>query len=138
MSTLVVFDTVVFDTNVFVSYLLPSKKITAVKLAVTRIFDRKTTPVYSDEIMAEYERVLHYTRLKFPSERVSSFLNSIIDNGLCVFPAPTTVHFSDTSDKPFYEAALSSGAWLVTGNKRHYPDEPFVVSPREYIERVGS
>ena len=127
---------VVFDTNVFVSYLLPSKKITAVHLAVERIFDGKAIPVYSDAIMAEYNRVLYYPRLKFLLPRVCSFLQSIIDNGYFVNPAPTSEPFSDASDKPFYDAAITAGAWLVTGNKRHFPDEPFIVSPRAWLERV--
>ena len=92
-------DLVVFDTNVFVSYLLPTKKITAVHLAVERIFDGKAIPVYSEAIMEEYNRVLHYKRLKFPLPRVCSFLQSIIDNGYYVNPAGTTVPFTDTSDK---------------------------------------
>ena len=129
---------VVFDTNVFVSYLLPTKKITAVHLAVERMFDGKAIPVYSDAIMAEYNRVLRYTRLKFPPPKVRSFLQSIIDNGYFVPPAPTAVPFTDISDKCFYEASIAACAdWLITGNKRHFPTESFIVSPREYIERVG-
>ena len=128
---------VVFDTNVFVSYLLPSKKITAVKLAVARIFDGVAILVYSDAIMAEYNRVLHYTRLKFPLPRVSCFLQSIIDNGYLVNPTNTSVPFNDTTDKCFYDAARAVNAWLVTGNARHFPDENFIVSPREYIEHIG-
>ena len=109
-------DLVVFDTNVFVSYLLPTKKITAVHLAVERIFDGKAIPVYSDAIMEEYNRVLHYKRLKFPLPRVCSFLQSIIDNGYFVNPTPTDVLFIDISDKPFYDAARAAGAWLVTAS----------------------
>ena len=58
-------------------------------------------------------------------------------NGLYVMPHPTPVHFVDESDKPFYDAVVAAGAWLVTGNKKHYPQEEFIVSPREYLERTG-
>ena len=128
---------VVFDTNVFVSYFLPSKKITAVKLAVNQISSGIAIPVFSSPIMAEYERDLHYKKFCFSDGEIRTLLGLVLKNGLYVVPQPTSVPFTDTSDKPFYDAAVSSGAWLVTGNKRHYPDEPFVVSPREYIERVG-
>ena len=53
-------------------------------------------------------------------------------------PAPTSVPFTDTSDKPFYDAAVAASAdWLITGNKRHFPAESFIVSPREWLERTG-
>ena len=128
---------VVFDTNVLVSYLLPITKITAVKIAVRQIENGGATPVFSSEIMTEYEAVLNRDKFHFPKDEVRTLLDLVLKNGLYVVPRPTTVPFTDPSDKPFYEAALSSGAWLVTGNKRHYPDEPFLVSPREYIDLVG-
>ena len=56
---------VVYDTNIFVSYLLPSKHISAVKLAVDRLFDGCSIPVFSDEIIAEYDKVLHYAKFNF-------------------------------------------------------------------------
>lgn len=40
-------------------------------------------------------------------------------------------------DLPFYEAVLekrSAGAYLVTGNRKHFPDEQFVVTPREFLD----
>ena len=77
----------VFDTNVFVSYLLPSKKITAVKLAVAKIFDEDVTPVYSEATMREYIRVLHYDKFNFPQNRINELLSFILHKGLCVTPA---------------------------------------------------
>ena len=128
---------VVFDTNIFVSYFWTLNKPNTIKTVVDQIRVKKIVPVYSDEIMIEYREVLGRQKFHFRQDEVLSFLKLIRDKGLCVNPTPTTVHFSDTSDKPFYEAAVAAGCWLVTGNKRHYPDEHFVVSPREYIERVG-
>ena len=40
-------------------------------------------------------------------------------------------------DLPFYEVALENGVGdtrLVTGNIKHYPREPFVVTPRRMLE----
>ena len=127
---------VVYDTNVLVSYLLPSTKVSAVKIAVAQIFDKQTTPVFSHDTMAEYIKVLHYDKFDFLPSEINELLVFILCNGLYVNPAPSSVLFSDTSDKPFYDAARAAGAWLVTGNTRHFPHESFIVSPREYLERV--
>ena len=36
---------------------------------------------------------------------------------------------------PFYEVALSKeGSYLVTGNKKHFPKAPIVVTPAEMME----
>ena len=42
--------------------------------------------------------------------------------------------FPDPKDVVFYEVALSKeDAYLVTGNTRHFPKKPFVVTPAEMI-----
>ena len=64
-------------------------------------------------------------------------LDVILKDGRYIDPAPTLTHFIAPSDEPFYAAALSSGAWLVTGNKKHYPDERLIVSLCEWLERTG-
>lgn len=48
---------VVFDTNVLVSYLLPTKKLTAVKQAIGTMVDKIAVPIYSDDIMEEYREI---------------------------------------------------------------------------------
>ena len=43
--------------------------------------------------------------------------------------------FPDPEDVVFYEVALSKdGAFLITGNKKHFPQRPVVVSPSEFVE----
>jgi len=43
--------------------------------------------------------------------------------------------FPDASDAVFYEVALSKeGSYLVTGNKKHFPQAPIVVTPAEMLE----
>ena len=126
----------VFDTNVLISYFWTLTKTTAVQVAVDKILTHKVTPVYSRPIMEEYAEVLNRAVFNFPRHKVRTFLKFIRENGLYVDPLPTTLPFGDISDKPFYDAARAAGAWLVTGNVRHYPQEGFIVSPREYLERV--
>ena len=129
---------VVFDTNVFVSYLLPPVgRLTAVKLVVKRVFDDKAIPVFSNEIMREYVNVLGRPKFHFPHDEVYELLGLVRYKGVCIDPLSTASHFSDASDKCFYDAALTVGAWLVTGNVRHFPNADFIVSPREYLERTS-
>jgi len=45
-----------------------------------------------------------------------------------------TLSFNDESDRVFYEVAKSAGAYLVTGNAKHFPDEPFIISPAKCVE----
>ena len=130
-------DLVVFDTNAFVSYFWPSVKISAARISVDRMMDGKAIPVFSTATMSEYVDVLNRKKFNFSHHEICCFLDSIIKNGYRVSPVPTLVHFTDASDKCFYDAAVAAGCWLVTGNKRHYPDEPFVVSPREWLNLLG-
>lgn len=45
--------------------------------------------------------------------------------------------FPDPNDIVFYEVKISKeGAYLVTGNIRHFPKKPFVVTPREMLEII--
>lgn len=43
--------------------------------------------------------------------------------------------FPDADDIVFYEVALSrEDSFLITGNLRHFPKKPFVVSPTQMVE----
>lgn len=45
--------------------------------------------------------------------------------------------FPDPKDVVFYEVALSKeGSFLVTGNTRHFPKEPIVVTPAQMLEII--
>ena len=52
----------------------------------------------------------------------------------------TNEDFDDPDDIVFYEIVLTarsaSNAYLITGNKKHYPIKSFVVTPREMIEII--
>ena len=129
---------VVFDTNIFVSYLFPSKKMTAVRIVVGRIFEEKAIPVFSDDIITEYEGVLHRRKFNFSHSEIRTLLDFILTNGRYVVPLPTQVPFIDITDKCFYDAARAAGdCWLITGNKKHFPIEPFIVTAAEYLQLTG-
>lgn len=48
----------------------------------------------------------------------------------------------DQKDAPFLALAHAAGAWLVTGNLKHYPERfrggVRVLSPVEYLDRLGA
>ena len=129
---------VVFDTNVFVSYLLiKTNKTTPIALAVDTIFDGRAIPIYTDAIIVEYDRVMHYAKFNFTYEKIHGLLSLVRTKGVCVETISTDAHFSDITDKPFYDAAVAAGAWLVMGNTRHFPQEDFSVTSRQWLDLVG-
>jgi predicted nucleic acid-binding protein len=43
--------------------------------------------------------------------------------------------FVDETDKKFYEVHKSGKShYLITGNKKHFPKEDAIITPREFIE----
>jgi len=39
----------------------------------------------------------------------------------------------DEDDRKFYDTAKSVGAWLISGNLKHYPKEDFIKTPTEFL-----
>ena len=55
--------------------------------------------------------------------------------GIRVTTIDISVPLPDEKDLPFYAAcSKQSTYYLVTGNKKHFPQEDFIVSPREMID----
>ena len=54
-----------------------------------------------------------------------------------VDPSPSGIILPDMKDLPFYEVVLEKredNTYPVTGNIKHFPKEPFVVTPRELLD----
>lgn len=49
--------------------------------------------------------------------------------------------FEDPDDVVFYEIVMTArtavDAYLITGNKKHFPIKSYVVTPREMLEIIG-
>lgn len=126
----------VIDTNVLVSALLSENDRSATVEVVERIFRGEIVPVYSLYIENEYKEVLSRKKFGFPSESVSILLSAIEKYGLYVEAAATGIILPDMKDVPFYEVVLEmrdESAYLVTGNIKHFPKEPFIVTARQLI-----
>ena len=125
----------VVDTNVLVSDLL-SRHADASTVKVVEAFqERKFKLLFNREIFSEYYDVLLRPRLKLPEEKVQELISQIGSDGIASNRLHSDEHFPDPKDVVFYEVAMSKeDAYLVTGNKKHFPKKPIVVTPAEMVE----
>lgn len=127
----------VIDTNVLVSALLAVSDDSATVKVMYHIFSGDITPVFCREIMDEYREVLTRRKFGFDISRINNILAAIDKYGVDIVPTPSGAVLPDMDDLPFYEVVLekrkSDDTYLVTGNKKHFPQEPFIVTAREMI-----
>ena len=128
----------VFDTNVIVSALISRRSDTAVVLALETLLAGEVIPLYNDEILKEYEDVLHREKFHLPESFIAATINQIKKDGIASERIHSDESFPDPSDVVFYEVALSKeDSFLVTGNIRHFPKNPIVVTPAEFLKLIG-
>lgn len=90
---------------------------------------------YSAEVLSEYIEVLRRPRFGFNEDDVSSQIGLIKSNGLSITPPYLEgVSFVDDDDRPFYELGKYCACPIVTCNKRHFPKDELVMSPKEFID----
>ena len=94
--------------------------------------------MHNDEIIAEYSEVLRRHEFKFNPEQASELIESIRNEGLDIARKKASETFPDPDDRVFYEVALAEpDSRLVTGNLKHYPTTPIVVTPAQFCELLG-
>ena len=99
----------VIDTNVLVSALITHNSLSATAKVVRLLLNGEFTPLYESSIIEEYQEVLHRAKFKL-------------------------VPGVDEDDRVFYEVSLSvEDSFLVTGNFKHYPQTPKVISPADFL-----
>ena len=131
----------VIDTNVLVSALLAKRADSAPVVIIEKVFSGMVVPVFSREIWEEYSKVLHRDKFGFDFVTVDCFLRELLQRGLLLEPDPVDMKLPDLKDIPFYVVTLSSGSdrtYLVTGNVKHFPVKPFVVTPAKFLEILQS
>lgn len=129
----------VIDTNVLVSALFSVHSDSATVIIIDKVSDGTIVPLYNSEIFEEYRDVLSRPKFKFPSDLVTAVLGLFIERGLSLERTKSDEIFPDPKDVVFYEVALSKdGAYLVTGNNKHFPDNPIVVTPAELLEILNA
>ena len=131
----------VIDTNVLVSALLSSKDDTATVQVLAKAISGEIIPVYSNAITKEYREVLSRKKFGFSGELIEYLLSAIEQYGILVDSSPSGITLPDMKDVPFYEVVLEKrddGAYLVTGNIKHFPKEPYIVTPRELLDILNN
>ncbi|MBQ6208418.1 MAG: putative toxin-antitoxin system toxin component, PIN family [Prevotella sp.] len=131
----------VIDTNVLVSALFTNNIEAATVKVLEAMLHGRIIPMYNEEILDEYEDVLNRSKFHFSKALVDQYLEIIYERGIRYERVLSREYFPDPKDIVFYEVALSKDdAYLVTGNIKHFPKAPIVVTPAEMmqiLEREG-
>ena len=127
---------VVIDTNVIVSAVI-SKHLDSNPAKIIRaIVQNRIVPLYNDEILGEYREVLSRPKFNLAEAQIDTVLKAIVADGLNLDRTSAEgIVFPDPKDIVFYEVALSKeDSYLVTGNIKHFPIKPFIVTPAEMVK----
>ena len=127
------------DTNVLVSSMLKGTSIPGI--IVDKAINGPIIPLLNEEILKEYEDVLLRNKFGFEEQDVDTLIGELKKRALYLDRMETEEVFSDPDDVVFYEIVMTArsatDAYLITGNKKHYPLKSFVVTPREMLEIIG-
>ncbi len=128
----------VIDTNVLVSAMLKWNSVPG--HIIELVFDGLIIPVFSREIIEEYKEVLSRSKFHLSNDIVEDIIGSLTDSGIFVDGETQNMEFIDEKDRMFFEVVMEErkeeGAYLVTGNIRHFPVEPFIVTPRQMLDII--
>lgn len=132
---------VVVDTNVIVSAFLSSHKDVATVLVLKELYNNELILWYSEDVLEEYKDVLNREKFKFDKKEIGMFINFVLKKGKLINPIKTDKELIDKKDLPFYEIVMDKrilNPILITGNIKHFPVEPFIITPSEYIKTIDS
>ena len=131
---------VVIDTNVLVSALLSRNPDASTVQVFKALLSDKITPVYNDEILAEYSDVLRRKKFNFPESTIQSTINYFKKYGIYSDRLSTGEDLPDPKDLVFYEVCMAKrdkDSMLVTGNMKHFPVRPYIVTPNELMDIIN-
>lgn len=129
----------VIDTNVLVSAVMTKHPESATTRVLEYIFAKIITPLYDDTIIEEYLDVLNRPALHIHPIEAQRLVKFIITYGISTERTAFNEVLRDEKDRVFYEVSLSKeNSYLVTGNKKHFPLTPNVVSPAEMIAIIDA
>ena len=126
----------VFDTNVLVSALMSRRADSPTVLLLDYVLDGRIVLLYNEAIIHEYEEVLHRGKFDFDEDSIQNLME-LVKTGLHLDPTESDEIFADKDDRVFYEVPLSKDdGYVVTGNTKHFPKSPIVVTPAEMMQIV--
>lgn len=129
----------VIDTNVIVSAMLKGDSMPA--LVLKEVLLGNINMLVNEEILNEYLEVLSRKKFHFPTETVIRLIEEIKKQAIYVDATPLDEYMPDPDDAVFYEIVMEArkdvDAYLVTGNLKHFPEKPYIVTPKEMIEIIN-
>ena len=129
----------ILDTNIIISAGIQPRGA-PFSIVMDWVLDRLVQLITCPSIVSEYREVARREKFKrygFPPV----WLESVIAESLQLpEPEPWPYRCPDPKDAVFLSLANISGAWLVTGNLKHYPENVCqgvrVLSPLEYLAHL--
>lgn len=125
---------VVIDTNVIVSALITKNPNTATTRVLELALMGEIVPLYDQNVLDEYLEVLTRKKFKLKEDSIQYIIKTITINGIDTLRTSFLEDMPDEDDRVFYELSLSEpDSLLITGNSKHFPRTPRVVSPSEFL-----
>ena len=128
----------VIDTNVLVSAVLKQDSVPG--MIVELAFGGPIIPVLDETIENEYRKVLTRPKFHLTENIVETIIATFRRRGLYINADTMDIELPDPKDRVFYEIVMEErkekNAYLVTGNIRHFPSRPFIVTPRQMLNII--
>ena len=126
----------VIDTNVLVSAMLKWTSVTG--SIIEFAFSGVIIPVLNEKIVGEYREVLMRDKFHLTKEIVDDVIQALEDQGEYIDTDNMDYELPDPKDVVFYaifmEKRKEEDVYLVTGNIKHFPQVPCVVTPKEMLD----
>lgn len=129
----------VLDTNVLISAALAHNKYSIPYSVFRGVVERRFVPLVDDNIVREYWEVFSRPKFSFMQETINDIVGNTIKFAINQPVPPSGIELPDSDDVVFYDVARAhqdKGAYLVTGNLRHFPNCEFAISPRDFMNTI--
>lgn len=128
---------VVIDTNVIVSALITKNPNAATTRVLELALMGEIVPLYDQNVLDEYLEVLTRKKFKLKEDSIQYIIKTITINSIDTLRTSFLEDMPDEDDRVFYELSLSEpDSLLITGNSKHFPRTPRVVSPSEFLRII--
>lgn len=129
---------VVIDTNVLVSSVLKPESNPGI---IYNLVQQGTiVNIINDKIVSEYFEVLYRPKFHLTNGIVNNIINNIVNKAILIDENHIDIDLPDEKDRVFYEVTMTSkderDTMLVTGNMKHFPVKPFIVTPKELCDII--
>lgn len=128
----------VIDTNVLVSAMIKWNSVPGNVIELT--FSGTIVPLLNEQIIKEYRNVLGRPKFHLTEEIINSVVGEMERLGIYIDAQELDLTLPDPKDRIFYEVVMekrkSEDAYLVTGNIKHFPLKPYVVTPRQMMDII--